>query len=104
MKIKIVPELCTGCKQCQYACSLAHTGKANPWRSRIRVYLQEEICLPMIAGTDRATVSGMALRPATPVYKDPNTGMVLVCDFCGDPPDPQCVRWCAPRALTLIPE
>jgi Fe-S-cluster-containing hydrogenase component 2 len=29
---------CTGCKLCEVACSLHHTGQVWPWRSRIRVY------------------------------------------------------------------
>ncbi len=34
----IDPEKCTGCLQCEMACSLEHTGEFNPARSRIRIF------------------------------------------------------------------
>jgi benzoyl-CoA reductase subunit BamC len=120
MRIKIDHKACTGCKQCEIVCSLAHTGTVNPWRSRIRVYVGEEFCLPVIAGpyTEAACnskgtviVDGVevdacvlcrASCPVKSVYKEPDTGIALKCDFCGEPPNPQCVEWCAPNALTLV--
>jgi len=42
MRIKIDYAKCTGCKLCQVACSLAHTGSVNPQRSRVRVFVGEE--------------------------------------------------------------
>ena len=36
--LHIDPELCTGCLQCEMACSFEHTGMFNPARSRIRVF------------------------------------------------------------------
>jgi Fe-S-cluster-containing dehydrogenase component len=50
MRIKIDYARCTGCKLCQVACSLQHTGTVNPQRSRIRVFVGEDVCLPVIAG------------------------------------------------------
>ena len=32
------PSLCTGCLQCEMACSYEHEGEFNPARSRIRVF------------------------------------------------------------------
>jgi len=32
------PSLCTGCLQCEMACSFEHEGEFNPSRSRIRVF------------------------------------------------------------------
>jgi benzoyl-CoA reductase subunit BamC len=122
MRIKIDHKKCIGCKQCEIVCSLAHTGTANPWRSRIRIFIKEEFCLPVIAGpyteaacnskcmvmVDGLEVDGCvvcrASCPIKSVYKEPDTGIPLKCDFCGEPADPQCVRWCAPEALTLIEE
>jgi len=40
--------------------------------------------------------------PVKSAFKEPDTGIPLKCDFCGDPPDPQCVKWCDPDALTLV--
>jgi benzoyl-CoA reductase subunit BamC len=122
MRIKIDHKKCIGCKQCEIACSLAHTGTVNPWRSRIRIFIKEEFCLPVIAGpyteaacnskgmvmVDGLEVDGCvvcrASCPTKSIYKEPDTAIPLKCDFCGEPPNPQCVQWCAPEALTLIEE
>ena len=119
MRIHIDPSRCTGCRMCQVACSLKHTGGVNPRRSRIRVYVTETYCLPVIAGpyTEAACNSRgvmpflgadldgcvvcRASCPVKSVFKEPDTGIPLKCDFCGEPPDPECVKWCAPEALTL---
>jgi benzoyl-CoA reductase subunit BamC len=84
------------------------------------VYVAEELCIPVIAGpyTEAACNSrGMyhingievdgcvvcrASCPVKSVFKEPDTGIPLKCDFCGDPPDPECVKWCAPGALSLV--
>ena len=34
----IIPEKCTGCLQCELACSLEHEGSFNPAKSRIKVF------------------------------------------------------------------
>ena len=80
----------------------------------------EEFCLPVIAGPyteascnskETLVVDGVEVSacvvcrascPVKSVYKEPDTAIPLKCDFCGDPPDPQCVKWCAPNALTLV--
>lgn len=36
--LHIDPIKCTGCMQCEMACSLTHEGMVNPSRSRIRVF------------------------------------------------------------------
>jgi len=36
--LQIEPEKCTGCVQCELACSYHHEGVFNPARSRIRVF------------------------------------------------------------------
>jgi benzoyl-CoA reductase subunit BamC len=120
MRIKIDHTRCTGCKLCEVACSLHHTESVNPWRSRIRVFIGEDFCLPVIAGpyTEAACnakgivlVDGMEMdgcvvcRASCPVktaFKEPDTAIPLKCDFCGDPPDPQCVLWCEADALTIV--
>ncbi|MBW2115913.1 MAG: hypothetical protein JRH04_14035 [Deltaproteobacteria bacterium] len=120
MRIKIDYTRCTGCKLCEVACSLHHTEAVNPWRSRIRVFIGEEFCLPVIAGpyTEAACNSkGIILVegrevdecvvcrascPVKSVFKEPDTAIPLKCDFCGEPPDPQCVRWCESDALTIV--
>lgn len=36
--LHIIPEKCTGCAQCEIACSMHHTNTFNPSKSRIRVF------------------------------------------------------------------
>ena len=122
MKIKIDHTKCAGCKLCEIACSLYHTDSSNPRRSRIRIFMGENFCLPVIAGpyteamcnskgvilvdgeeVDECVVC-RASCPAKSVFKEPDTAIPLKCDFCGDPPDPQCIKWCAADALVLVEE
>ena len=42
MALAIHPELCTGCKQCELACSWVQTGAFQPSRSVIRVHIFDE--------------------------------------------------------------
>ena len=120
MKIKIDHTKCSGCKLCEVACTLKHTEAVNPQRSRIKVFVEETFCLPVIAGpyteaacnskgtvlVDGHEVDGCVLCrascPEKTIYKEPDTGIALKCDFCGEPPDPECVKWCAAEALTLV--
>jgi len=120
MKIKIDHTKCSGCKLCEVACALKHTEAVNLQRSRIKVFVEETFCLPVIAGpyteaacnskgtvlVDGVEVDGCVLCrascPEKTIYKEPDTFIPLKCDFCGDPPDPECVKWCAAEALTLV--
>lgn len=40
--LEVVPERCTGCKQCELACSFVQTGSFQPSRSQIVVQLFDE--------------------------------------------------------------
>jgi Fe-S-cluster-containing dehydrogenase component len=122
MRIRIDHSKCCGCKLCEVVCSLRHTDSINLWRSRIRVFIREEFCLPVIAGPyteaacnskgtiiiDGKEVDGCILCrascPVRSVFKEPDTAIPLKCDCCGEPPDPQCVKWCAPEALSVVEE
>ncbi len=119
--IKIDFTKCTGCHTCEVACSLQHIDKiVNPKRSRIRILRVGNINLPLIAGPyteAECTAKGIVLFgdqeydqcifcrascPVRPIFKEPDVDIPLKCDFCGEPPDPQCVRWCGTEALTLV--
>jgi len=122
VRIKIDHTKCTGCKLCEVICSLQHTGAVNPRRSRIRVFIGEDFCLPVIAGPyteamcnskDVVLVEGKEIDgcivcrascPVKSIFKEPVTTIPLKCDFCGEPPDPQCVMWCDGEALTVVEE
>ena len=122
-KILIDFKKCTGCRQCETACSASHyNGEVNPQKSRIRIFVDEDnsIFHPVISGPftnaecttksivyidgkpyDECTIC-RASCPGRPWFWEPETNIPLKCDFCGDPPDPQCVAICAHGALKLI--
>ena len=120
-RIKIDHDKCGGCRLCELVCSLQHNeGSVNPKRSRIRVFQEGESYFPVIAGpyTDAecnsrgiVVLDGIEIDecvlcrascPVKPVFKEPDVDIPLKCDFCGEPPDPQCVKVCVSDALTLV--
>jgi Fe-S-cluster-containing hydrogenase component 2 len=120
-RIKIDHGKCTGCRHCEAVCSLKHyETEINPKKSRVRVFIDGEIFFPVIAGPPaeaectakyNVIMHGeeyddcslcRASCPTRPWFREPDTDIALKCDFCGDPPDPQCVHVCASDALTLI--
>jgi Fe-S-cluster-containing hydrogenase component 2 len=42
-QLRIIPDKCTGCMQCELACSWVQTGTFQPARSVIRVYVFDEL-------------------------------------------------------------
>ena len=96
-RIKIDFSKCTGCHTCEAACSLQHIDNiVNPKRSRIRILKVGDVNLPLIAGpyTEAECTSKGIIFLGDQEYDQ--------CIFCGEPPDPQCVRWCSADALTLV--
>ncbi len=129
--IKINPDKCTGCRACEMACSAFHAQPkyniVNPARSRIRVFRDEgnDIYVPILAGEYTETECNARYRmiingkeygecsfcrsscPSRDLFKEPDSGVALKCDACGEPmPEggPMCVQWCATEALTYGPE
>ena len=122
-RIVIDASKCTGCQSCEIVCSLQHVeDTVNPQRSRIRVFHEGDLFFPVIAGPyteascnskQNLVINGKeynacifcrASCPAKTIFKEPDTDIPLKCDFCGEPPDPQCVKVCAMGALTFIEE
>ncbi len=119
------PERCTGCRNCELACSIGHFGAFNPARARIRIRREgalEEIsvcnhCLdhPCVAACKRGALAwddGEILVDETAcnmcgecVEPCPSGGIrifdesLLICDLCHG--DPMCVKFCTTGALTL---
>jgi benzoyl-CoA reductase subunit BamC len=121
-RIKIDHRKCTGCRHCEAACALKHyENEVNPKKSRVRIYLDEKAdrFYPVIAGPPTEAectskfdivIDGLeyddctlcrASCPSRPWFREPETDIALKCDFCGDPPDPHCVKVCASGALTM---
>jgi benzoyl-CoA reductase subunit BamC len=122
-RIKIDSTKCSACHMCETACVLQHTaGDINPERARIRILQVDNINLPVIAGPyteAECTAKGILVIegkeydqclfcrfscPVRPIFKELDDDSPLTCDFCGEPPDPQCVRWCNDEALTQVEE
>jgi Fe-S-cluster-containing hydrogenase component 2 len=120
-KIKIDYSKCTGCRYCEAACSINHIANTtNPKRARIRIICENGRFFPVIAGptTDAKCNSRSVIVigneaydkcalcrascPAKPIFREPETGAALKCDFCGEPPNPSCVKWCRTGALELV--
>jgi len=125
-RIMIDYNKCTGCRHCEAACSLKHYENiVSPQKSRIRVFLDEEkdLFFPVVAGPfseagcpyrtmevfvniggkeyDACSIC-RASCPRRPWFRELDIETALTCNFCGDPPDPHCVKICVSGALTLI--
>ncbi|MDL1956676.1 MAG: (4Fe-4S)-binding protein [Candidatus Desulfofervidus auxilii] len=123
-RMRVDTNKCTGCRHCEIACSIVHTGeKANYHRSRIRIIALQDRFLPLIAGpyvdvTEECAskklvvINGMlydqciicrASCPNKSIFKEPDSGFPLKCDFCGFRQEgPACVQACATGALSLV--
>jgi benzoyl-CoA reductase subunit BamC len=124
--IKIDADKCNGCRMCESICSAFHSipqyGTVNPARSRIRIFWCEEkdIYVPIKAGKNtEAPCSGRVTTeisgkqygecsfcrracPARDLFHEPDSGLPLECDMCGEPmpEEPMCVKFCKSEALT----
>jgi len=126
------PKKCTGCKLCELACSLRKVGECNPGQSRIHIidWNNEGIYLP-VSCQQCEDGPCMEACPKEAIYKDDEIDRVMVdydrcisckmcisacpfgaigfdedrrkiirCDLCDG--DPQCVRFCEPKALSFV--
>jgi benzoyl-CoA reductase subunit BamC len=125
--IRVDADKCTGCRSCELACAAFHAvpkySSVNPARARIRVMVDERnnVYVPIRAGDytpaecmgrDQYTIDGKeydecafcrASCPSRAYFKEPDTGLPLVCDMCEDAPplsEPMCVQVCDFDALT----
>lgn len=130
--LTIDPAKCTSCRLCEMACSQSHAGAYRPTRSHVRVaiYPEDAIYFPVVCmQCDDAPCA--AVCPSAALVRDTKTNAVLVvedrcvgcrmcalacpfgvisywegkarkCDLCRG--DPECVRFCSPRALSFETE
>ncbi|MFW5896530.1 MAG: 4Fe-4S dicluster domain-containing protein [Bacillota bacterium] len=100
--ITVDPEVCTGCKACEMACSFAHTDTFSPDLSRIKVAKDEH------RGLDFPVVCRMCYRPACvqicptgAIYRR-DTGTIGLhtdlCSGCG-----LCIEACPHAAISMHP-
>jgi benzoyl-CoA reductase subunit BamC len=125
--IKVDVDKCTGCRSCELACSAFHAvpkySSINPARARIRVVKDElnGVYVPIRAGDytpaecmgrEKYVIEGKeyeecafcrATCPSRDYFKEPDSGLPLICDMCEDEPplsEPMCVQVCDFGALT----
>jgi carbon-monoxide dehydrogenase iron sulfur subunit len=125
-------EKCTGCRECELACSVFHTGASNPSRSRIKVikWEWEGLYLPMTCQNCEKPFC-VEVCPTKACHVDPGMNRVIIdsnlcigCKTCilacpfGAPlfdsvervtvkcdycdGDPQCVRFCEVDAIKYV--
>lgn len=124
--IKVNVDKCNGCRACEMACSGFHAtpkySSFNPARSRIQVVIDmlNDEYVPIRAGYRTQaecdgrrtyTINGKeysecsfcpAVCTARDLFKDPDSGLPLICDMCEDDPpqkEPLCVQVCPQGAL-----
>lgn len=123
---------CTGCRLCELVCSVMHDGVSNPARSRIKVmkWESEGLYIPMSC-QQCEDAPCMNVCPVKAISRDEDLGFVIIdydvcigcrtcvavcpfgamsyniidkkvfkCDLCGG--DPQCVRFCAEKAIDYV--
>jgi Fe-S-cluster-containing hydrogenase component 2 len=74
---------CTGCRICEVACSLTHTGETNPAKARIRIVKADEegkaVSIPVVC-MKCVNAACMAICPMGAISEDPSTGARVVDD------------------------
>lgn len=85
--LEVNSEKCTGCRACELACSYHHGKIFNPRLASLHVHrVEKEGKISIIFYKD---LPGEEKRKRFP------------CDGCVDKPEPQCVKYCVPGALTV---
>lgn len=128
--LMIHPDRCTGCRNCELACSFAHEGEFRPRAARIHVYSweREGFSVPMMcqqcedAGCVNVCPTGAMHRvdgmvvwdekrcircrmctlacPFGNAVYDARTSQILKCDNCDG--EPECVAFCPNKALEYV--
>jgi sarcosine oxidase subunit beta len=124
----INPELCTGCRMCEMACSIHHTHTARPTQLRIRVAYSSDASFSPVPCIHCEEAYCMEVCPVNALVRDGDTAVVKVvdedciaCMLCLDAcpyggityseekgvvikcdlcgGDPACAAYCAPGAI-----
>lgn len=130
--ISVDPANCTGCRACELACSLFHTGECRPSRSNIHIMKKENIGINVPVLCMQCSDAPCAkVCPKKALYEDEKSGWILLkedlctgCRLCHvacplgviqfpqekrkamkcDMCDgnPQCVMYCESEALQVV--
>jgi len=113
--LEIVPSKCNGCGICEVACSQYLTGEANPEKSGIRLFRQEDkaITFPLIVsdcevlGKQYPLKGGndSHLKMATMLQCSPSEegALTMLCGF-DDCKKAVCVEFCPMEAIKIVEE
>ncbi len=124
MRIKVDKHKCTGCGLCENICSLSHNGFVNKKMSAVRIALDDlgdsvhipNLCLQCTnmkcLESENLTSEEQKIEKTKFIWLNPQRviscpfngcflyeGKVYRCDLCGG--DPQCVKVCTQKALSL---
>ncbi|MCL4459642.1 MAG: 4Fe-4S dicluster domain-containing protein [Chloroflexi bacterium] len=134
MYLAIDPGKCTGCRACEVFCSFIKEKAINPAKARISVLKWEDegifipftcqqctrpLCAeacPVQAIARNAQTGAMEINtarclgckmcilacPFGGIWWDGDRSLPIKCDLCQG--DPECVKWCAPKALSYEKE
>ncbi|MGE5588014.1 MAG: 4Fe-4S dicluster domain-containing protein [Clostridia bacterium] len=98
------PAKCTGCLQCELACSLKHEGQFAPWLARVVVHREPETCLAF-PNVCRHCDDPPCVRacPVEALKTSPGTGAVYVdvveCIGCRE-----CLEACSYGSISFDPD
>jgi len=130
--ILVNASICSGCRICEMVCAIKHEGVVNPSKARVRVYQHESALLdvPVICKQCEDAPCA-AVCPKDAITRDDTSGRVIVdydlcigcklcvaecpfgamgfntetrkvikCDLCDG--DPECVKFCSPKAIQYV--
>jgi anaerobic carbon-monoxide dehydrogenase iron sulfur subunit len=101
---KTIPDLCTGCLECEIVCSLKKTGRVNVSLARIKIHLSQEDgkSTPVICRHCKNAACLKACQVAGAMQWDERTGIVSIdeknCTGCK-----ACVKACPFKAIRVGP-
>jgi protein NrfC len=101
---------CTGCRACEYACSVYHTGVVRPSVAKVHVYKHRSVVdVPVICWhcDDKPYAPCIAACPTTPlaIQKDPKTnGIILNEKICLGAKCLKCVEACPAQFIRVNPD
>ena len=87
LKLEVNVEKCTGCRACEIACSYHHGKTFNPRLASLHVHRVEK----------EGEISIILYKDLTKKEREKR----FPCDGCVEEPEPLCIKYCIPGALTL---